>query len=90
VCGRVHDLVVAAEHIVILGFGYSRTNFERLRLEPMSPSCYLYGTTFGMTSSEERANIARPLEPLLASRPHKFASVDVLDFIRQQRHPLSY
>jgi hypothetical protein len=75
---------------VILGFGYSRTNFERLRLELMSPSCYLYGTTFGMTSSEERANIARPLEPLLASRPHKFASVDVLDFIRQQRHPLFY
>ena len=80
--GRVHDLVVAAEHIVILGFGYSRTNFEGLRLELMSPSCYLYGTTFGMTSSEERANIARLLEPSAG-----FAATQIRERRRAGFHP---
>src|SRR5262249_42019351 len=86
VFGRAHALVRDADRIVMLGFGYSTSNLERLRLELMSPSCYLYGTTRGMTAAEQRAHVIRPLQPLLASRPHQIADEGALDFLRRNCH----
>jgi len=59
---RAKDLMKEAERILFLGFGYNKTNMDRLGLRELLPrkssgACQIYGTCVGMGEYEK--NIAR-------------------------------
>lgn len=49
---KAHKLLSRAKEIVFLGFGYHRTNLERLRLDNLRDAQILRGTCYGFTLKE--------------------------------------
>jgi hypothetical protein len=50
-----HKLIMSAERIFFLGFGYASENMKVLKLpEMIPPGCQVYGTAFGMMDKEIR------------------------------------
>lgn len=50
--GRARDLIQAAEAIYFIGFGYDRTNLERIRPPQPPTSAKIAGSVFGLSEAE--------------------------------------
>ncbi len=64
VFASAHEILQKAEVVVILGFGFDRTNLGRLKINLVPDSTRIYASAFGMTSRErDRAQdlIGRPI-----------------------------
>jgi hypothetical protein len=52
VFASAHEILREAEVVVILGFGFDRTNLERLKINLVPESMQIYASAFGMTNRE--------------------------------------
>lgn len=78
-----HTLLEKAERVAFLGFGYNRTNLERLQLNRMSEAVKSFlGTSLGLFK-HEKAAIIETIEEL-SKRPIDLYNVDILEFLRNR------
>lgn len=78
---QAHDWLSKAEVVCFLGFGYHKSNVERLRLDLVQQGAPVYGSVYGMMSSEVDG-----IRPMFAKHRDRLMfgtnSQDVLLFLR--------
>lgn len=83
---KAHKLLMLAEHVIFLGFGYNPKNIERLQLtKHLRPNAHVTGIVIGMTENEVHYNI-RPLFEGIAHLDLKRDYTTVLEFLRENLH----
>ncbi len=78
---QAHKLLVRADVIFFLGFGYHKTNMERLRLEDAKKSAKVFGCVKGMTDAEAK-EIERGFKGHFAFPKVGKGSQDILSLLR--------
>lgn len=79
---KAHDLLIAAERVYFLGFGYNETNMERLKLPLSGTPCYdsqrrMFGSSYGRTVEENNVTQIK-YQPLIKLRNPAYNAYDFL------------